>query len=1014
MASMTRAQRQLVDELRSRDPDLTIRWDEDRSVASVLKGGLLSWDPEQAPEDLLEQCLRKFGALIGPSDVLDNYEYVGATTSKAGHLRVKAMQTAQDLPIYGATLLVFADRRRGVFRVQSGFYRDVEMPPTRLGAREVDFSAREAGLAGRLRRRLEADPEGARFARRARPTRLGVDATWEERNFPLTQPPKLWLYPTKGGLRRAFRVTAYQPIAWSDAGGVARKAVDVADVVIDATTGRIIEEGGRLGMAYTDTTGDGLSTLKDDTASYIVRALLVVQQDGGHRLLINRTHTPHIITHDMGGTATNLEQDLKNGVNISEDADGHWSQTTTSCTPANRVASQQPEVDGHYYADEAHQFYQNLGWAGFDDGGWGAHCPIRVATHIGTDANAFFWRYIDGGKHYGYLAFYDGTCSAGSVEYDFIAGDPVIFAHEYQHAITYFGAADSGGDPGYLSTSGWHRALHEGLSDLMACLRVGIWVTPAFPPDGVAVTAAPFRRIEFPRSTATNDGQPNCDHYDDRNLFTSPYEHSTILSHAAFLAGQGGVHQRIGRPAELIPVRGTGRDSIAEIFHYAVTEYFDNIPPNSVGGPTMIEAANFVLDAAEEVTGSDRSCEYVMLRRAFYAVGLYPYDDNYNKVNYGGEACMLPWTIGWRHSRAYLGFPALWYKSPDLFINNGSGPEYNAVVGQENKLFARVRNIGDEDLSNVRVRFRFRAAGTNLPSSSTQWKECCDQAGDPCILDIPLLAAGSMNFTDENNPPASQAVNWYLDPAEVVQGLDHFCVRAVIECEASNHDHDCPSHVQSNISYTEPEWGETLEFTFLVANWEQEDIPLDLQVEPMLPEDIKLEYVGRTPLERIRLRPREELPLPWRITTPERAPRQLAPPYDGKVVAKARSTEVSGVFEGELSGVEHTKGPRRGADPVPVHIEGMLSGAIDGKALIAGKFDGELDATTGAINGRLVGNVYRSRRRPAPVRLTLRGCLEPSRAVHFSQRVNGEPVGGVTVKVRLPRLSRQLGPEDVR
>ena len=135
-------------------------------MASVLKGRLMDWDSEE-PEELLDKWLREFGLLIGPSDVRDNFEYVGTTRSKARHSRIRAMQTAQGLPIWGATLLMFADKKRGIFRVQSGFYRDVEVPPARLGAREVDFSAREAKLAERLRKRLEADPEGARFARRA-------------------------------------------------------------------------------------------------------------------------------------------------------------------------------------------------------------------------------------------------------------------------------------------------------------------------------------------------------------------------------------------------------------------------------------------------------------------------------------------------------------------------------------------------------------------------------------------------------------------------------------------------------------------------------------------------------------------------------------------------------------------------------------------------------------------------------------------------------------------------------
>ncbi len=37
------------------------------------------------------------------------------------------------------------------------------------------------------------------------------------------------------------------------------------------------------------------------------------------------------------------------------------------------------------------------------------------------------------------------------------------------------------------------------------------------------------------------------------------------------------------------------------------------------------------------------------------------------------------------------------------------------------------------------------------------------------------------------------------------------------------------------------------------------------------------------------------------------------------------------------------------------------------------------------------------------LKLKLKGDLRPTRAVHFTQRVNGEPVGGVTFTLRWPR-----------
>jgi len=1007
----------MVNRAREQDPDLTIRWSEDRGVAAVLIGQICEWKKGESPNKLLASFLREYGPLFGPRDILKNHELVGVEKRKGGHVRIRAMQKVGGVPIYGATLLLFADRKRGVFRVQSGMYREVEVPPPKLGAREVDFSVRAESLAGRLRKRLEADPAGKKLLR-TRKGEVGLEAHDDGGpEFPLTAPPKLWLYPTKNGLRQAFQVSAYQPVEWQDAAGRSSKAVAEADMVIDARTGRIIKEDAGLGMAYTDTTGDGLSALEDDTGTRFTRLLLVVQEDGADHLLINRTRTPDIITHDAEGDEASLVTMFENNTHVSRDANGHWDQTTTSCTAAHREASQQPEADGHFFADEAWQFYDSLGWQGFDDGGWGTHCPVRIATHIGMKANAAFWRYVDaGGKHWGYLKFYDGSCSSSNLAFDFLAGDPVIFAHEYQHAITYFGARDTAGNPGYLDTSGWHRAIHEGLSDAMAGLRTGIWVTPGLWRAGVTRNAQPFRRIEFPRSTDTNGGDFYLDHYDDRNTNNGDYNRSTILSHAAYLAGQGGVHQRTARAAELIPVTGAGRQNIAAIFHYAVTEYFDTVSANATGGDTMIDAARLILDAAEAVTGTTRSCEYVLLRRAFYAVGLYPFDDDYVAEEYGGEACMLPWTYDWRHSRPYLGFAPHWWRSPDLFVNNGNGAEYDAIVDQENDLFARVRNIGDADLNHVKVRFYYRAHGTNLPSGSAQWKECRDQAGAACVLDIPQLAAGSMNFTDPNTPPASQAVKWYLNPAEIVGGLGHFCLRALIECAGPNHDHDCPNHVQSNVSYSETEWGQTFEFSFLVANRGRQPIPLQLDVEHTLPKGIDPTFKGRVHPDRMRLSPRQERKIAMTVKLPRRPPTLLPPPFDGEIAATVVGHDLREEFHGTLSDARLVKkGGAPPRDPALAYIEGMISGRIGKRRRINGRFAGTLDRKTGSLRGTLRGDIYGGRQRTLPrAKLNLKGVLAPARVINVTQLAAGEPVGGVTLQLKIPRLHHQIALAESR
>lgn len=1018
MKNLTQTQHEYLDKLMQRDKDAKVRWNDKRGLASALSGKLVTQDQimRVGPEDtaaILKYFLKAYGPLVAPESCLDSIHFVKTHGTKDGRTRIRAMQLAGTIPIHSATLLLFMDTNRGIYRVQSGCYREVEVPPLTFRRRyPVDPRRREVALRRRLTRKLQASEQGARFIKRKIKEGFGEDQI-AAKNFPLTSPPVHWLFPHKEGFRHVFRFHAWQPIEWLGVNGELSADVDLVEMKVDIITGRTLYEGSRIGV-WSDVMADGQSTLEEN-GSFITRPLLAVQEGSAERLLVNRTNTTDIFTHDASGTKTGLETKLQNGTDLSEDANGHWNDTTTSCTAADRRDSQQPETDAHFFAHQAYQYYDALGWEGFDNGEWGAApCDVRVAAHIGIDDNAYFWRWVDGnGRHFGYLAFYDGECDSGVLAMDFMAGDPGIFAHEYQHAVTYFGSVNSNGDPGYLETTGWHRAIHEGISDSFAGLRTEIWTAPGLWPNGVCRNNKPFRRIEYPRSTATKSGNAYCDHFDDRVGAGAPYTNSTLLSHAIFLAGQGGVHERTSRSAELIPVPGAGSASIGAIVHDAVTERFDNIPANGTDFQTMIEAANLILDAAEDAPGGQRSCNYVMLRRAFYAVGLYPFDSSFTKQNYGGEACMLPWTFSWKHSRPYLGFPALWWKSPDLFINNGSGAEYDADVDSVNKLFARVRNVGDQALSNVVVRFYFRAHGTALPSSSTAWKPCQDAGGVNCVLTIPSLAAGSMNFTDATNPPADQAVNWYLPASEVVDGVDHFCIRAEIECSsADNHDNDCPYRVQSNVSFTSLSLADGLEIGFVVANWGQEPIPLDLDIDDKsLPKGVKLRFKGSGSHREIKLRPGEERPLYWKLEAPFDDKDWWRPPYDGHVSGYLLVGRFDRArFEAELSNVKISK-RRRSRMASIVKLEGHLAGHLRSESRrkqrkLSGHFKGALDTSNGSLKGSWEVVEYRGRRRPIKTDLDVKATLQPTRAIHFTQRIKGEPVGGVTYALRWPRNSR--------
>ncbi len=1031
MRNLLPEQSRLMDELRDRTPDLRVRWSDERGAAISLRGSILPWDRIRDPSAIVQKTVEALGLLLGLAEIGDGYRELPIQRDRRGGFRARAEQIAGGLPVYGASLLILADEKRGVCRIQSSFWRDVEI----TGEQRM----RAEDLRKELEKRLLESQEGRTFAeKRLRQDRSG----WERDNFPCVVKPELFLHWTEDGFHPAYHVVAWQPVEWIGVAGQSRPAIDQEELFMDAATGKLLwEEPAREGMAYTDHAGDGKSTLEDSGGNNLDRSLRIVREDVADYYLVNRLHTPEISTYNAGGTETGLETKIKGTADLSESSDTHWDDTTSSCTVADRRDSQQPETDCHFNAEEAWNYYHALGWDGFDNGGYGADSPVKTATHIGMDMNAYFTKYSEAvpgptpgttvNKYYGYLAFYDGFCDGTNLVADFMAGDPVIFGHEYQHAITFFGAAKSNGEPGHLYGNSWLGGIREGYSDSFGCLRHGTWVNPPLWREGVMHTGAdfsysgytlkrqPFRRVEYPRSTDTTDGTWYCDHYDDRNanqttpFFSRKYFVSTLLSHLAFLVGQGGLHQRIARSQELIPVVGVGIDITAEVFLTALTDYFSTIPTN-LTGPTLIEAGELLLEAAEDVTSSDRSCEYVMIRRALYAMGLYPFDSSHNKTTYGGEAVMLPWGYSWRLSQPYVGLPALWWKSLDLFINNGAGADYDADIGRDNDLFARVRNIGDEDLTNVTVRFSFCPHGTNLPAGIAGWHTCQDSTGTDCVLTIASLAAGGVNINDVNNPPASQGVKWYLDPAFVTPDVDHFCLRAEIECEAANHDNDCVYRVQSNVSHVDPEDSDGWKVGFLVANRGEEPVPVKIEITHTLPRGYRLAPKDPDGLRK-QLRPREERPLIWELKPPRRRPARLWAPYDGDVSAKIEG-ELGGRFTGQLSSVQKSLSwGRRLLLRRNVRLRGALSGVADtrqGKVSLCGRFRGELDPVTAALRGEFTGSISLPKGGTRSVRkIEIDGHLNPSRTVEFTQIVNERRVGGVTVSIRMPRLRRQVLPE---
>ena len=488
-----------------------------------------------------------------------------------------------------------------------------------------------------------------------------------EESFPIMQRPRLALHPWKGGFRWCWITYAYVPMEVEGPGRqpTGRTTLDLAQVFVDARTAEpFIVAPTRLNVEVADS-GSG-SAATPLGGPFTTRTLEIVRESGTNTYrLRDTTHDRDIVTYDVAAnasfsTGTEIADAIRNGtLPKSEDTDGNknWNGTAATTSDADRTASQQPEVDAHFYAGKIYEWYNALAGtrAGWDDGNYTAPLvpdqDVSVLTHVFDDSvatsrsiNAFFAKALRNGSWYAFLAFFDGnpTQMSGSNArgFDYLSGSKMIVAHEYQHAITDFSFEDAAGNPG-LTNTGWFSAVHEGLSDVFAGLCSENWTPgPEFSNAGLIL-----RNLAYPRDANSWEnmsgpfpnglGNSNKDHFDDRNLNGGGrYDRGTILAHAAYLMAAGGVHQRASRSPVLIPVYSLGKESrggldvykAARIWYRAVTWYFSThgallaIPANDEN--TFRTLRNACVSAAIDIYGFN-SAEHRTTVLAFYSVGLH-------------------------------------------------------------------------------------------------------------------------------------------------------------------------------------------------------------------------------------------------------------------------------------------------------------------------------------------------------------------------------------------------------
>jgi len=1031
MANITELQTELLERLKEIDPSLEIRWDDTRGIASLIKCKIKS--TETSPVERVEAFLKDFGPLVGPDTLPKGLRLIwyepdprtGWDSLLYGYM------VDHEIEFYGSKLTFGFKIGAYNMVVNSNLWRDG--PPFVLEPRVLPEMLRE-----QLIQRIEGMPDFDRLKK----------LEGQQPDFPLTDPPRLVVFPWKGQFHLAW--TSY---GYSDSTEVAGRQdekpyLTYGHIFVDALTGeRIMFAPTEMNAETPDTAfGNSVTPL---SGGFTRPSLNVVRVDGGSTYRLKDTnHERDIITYDVANSTSYDEKSeiwscLQAGsLPVSEDTEGDkdWNCLPGDTTSAQRTLGQQPEVDAHTFVREQYEWYRaldgRLGWDDrrhlFDPMGNPipdrypdppvADLPVRALAHYlyyitgnPKEINAFAESYKSGG-HWG---FWLKFCDADHATYEYIAGSRFIVAHEYQHIITNCSFIDAGGNPG-LDYSNWFGAVHEGLSDVFGILSSEQWL----PGLDISPHAPPliFRNLVYPRDTAAYDAN-KLDHYDDRSLllplsWSQYYRHGTILAHCAYLMGKGGVHQRVGRTAgpALIPVYGLGSQAVggmsilkaARIWYHALDKHCATISNDESSFRTIRDAC---VQAAEDLYGVN-SKEYCTTVLAFYAVGLQPIEP----PHYGPDVTFLRWGIDWDLSRGYVGLSSSDYTSLDLFINNGGVSEWNAKINVidpatglpttfENTIYCRVRNVGDQAANNVKVTFDYAKAGT----ATWTWQPVLDKNGNPQTFTLASLAAGSLNFADadQNTPPAAAAVKWCIPPLAVGETIHHFCLRATVT--ADNDVNPYNNDVQSNIMYTAYVPGGAGAVAFIVGNPPQLErrMSLDLRVKTLLPKSWRVDIQGVQQGQS--LAPGEMQVAKVTIDLPPAEDPALQMPLDGDVRGEA-SGDLSGKFTGTLTDVVLPLViiPRRGK------LTGQFSGMLADGTTLCGHFEGRISPLNRTISGTVTG--------PHPIKpgevLTtkLQGQLRPWRRVEISQWHGDLLIGGITVQVQVswPRggFSYKLPPTD--
>ena len=385
--------------------------------------------------------------------------------------------------------------------------------------------------------------------------------------------------------------------------GQAIVGLQIMNVYIDAHTGELLQQFSE----FVNEVGKGTGTYGD------VKKVSAKAASGAF-VTDDVLRPADITTYDMKGNLSRLLAilNVQTGVaasDIASDTDNDWTDSTV--------------VDAHVYAGWYYDYLvKRLGRRGTDNNDLRMAVfthPVRIAD-IGSASPAVIGQYYlnafscntCGPSGRGGVVFGEGAPRGTlirDVEVKPFAAALDVVAHELTHGVTGYSAGLNGFQ---YSEAG---ALNEAFSDMFGVAAAFFFLPPGNAPmqasylqgrDLTVPAGAIGRSLSNPRTT----GDP--DHYTLRFVGGDPHYNSTIVSHAFYLAIEGGRNLTSG-----LTVQGVGaanREQIEKAFFRALTVL---MPSSSTFALTRVAT----IQAARDLYGTGSSADRAVTQ-AWDAVGV--------------------------------------------------------------------------------------------------------------------------------------------------------------------------------------------------------------------------------------------------------------------------------------------------------------------------------------------------------------------------------------------------------